>query len=345
MSFGGDLILGPEVDAFELELAERHQVAHAVGVANGTDALELALRAVGVQPGDEVIVPANTFIATAEAVERAGARVVLVDCEDRYLLIDPARVADAATRRTRAVVAVHLYGQAAPVELLRDIVGPDVAIVEDAAQAHGARRAGRSVMSLGDIAGTSFYPSKNLGAWGDAGAVLTNSGRRAERVRALRNHGMATKHHHRWLGTNSRLDTIQAVVLRHKLRHLDAWNDERRVAAHRYHELLGEVGSVRLPRVAPQNDHVWHLYPIRVPAGARDRVVRSLCRAGIAAGVHYPWPIHQQPAFSHLAYQDSSFPVASAAGMELLSLPLFPGVTEVQQTYVATTLRDLLERR
>jgi dTDP-4-amino-4,6-dideoxygalactose transaminase len=341
----GDFILGSAVDAFERDLAEHHEVGHAVGVANGTDAIELALRALGVRAGDEVIVPTNTFIATAEAVERAGARVVLVDCEDRYLFIDPDRVADALTARTRAVVAVHLYGQAAPVELLRTVVGADVAIVEDAAQAHGARRRGRFVMGLGDVAATSFYPSKNLGAWGDAGAVLTSNSQLALRVRALRNHGSATKHEHAWLGTNSRLDTIQAVVLRRKLRHLAAWNAERQAAAARYHELLGPLGSVRIPRVAPQNEHVWHLYPIRVPAGGRDRVLAALHHAGIAAGIHYPVPVHRQGAFSHLGHGAGAFPVAEVAGRELLSLPIFPGITEAQQSYVVATLRGALERR
>lgn len=341
----GDLVLGAEVEAFERELAAHHEVAHAVGVANGTDAVELALRAVGVQAGDEVIVPANTFIATAEAVVRAGARLVLVDCDDRHLLIDPAQVAQAVTPRTRAVVAVHLYGQAAPVELLRAAIGPGVAIVEDAAQAHGARRAGRSVMALGDVAATSFYPSKNLGAWGDAGAVLTASEPLAERVRALRNHGSTTKHEHPWLGTNSRLDTIQAVVLRRKLRHLTAWNTDRRLAAGRYNTLLSELRSVRLPRAAPTNDHVWHLYTVRVPARFRDRVLEELHRAGIAAGIHYPVPIHLHGAFASLGQRAGAFPVAEAAGRELLSLPLYPGITGAQQRHVATALRSALERR
>lgn len=340
----GDLILGEEVEAFERELAAHHEVAHAVGVANGTDAIELALRAVGVGTGDEVIVPANTFVATAEAVVRAGAEVVLVDCDDRHLLIDPERVADAVTPRTRAVVAVHLYGQAAPMEALRDAAGPCVAIVEDAAQAQGARRGGRSVMALGDVAATSFYPSKNLGAWGDAGAVLTASGPRAERVRALRNHGSTTKHQHPWLGANSRLDTIQAVVLRHKLRHLSAWNAERGVAAERYNERLAGLGSVVLPRTAPTNQHVWHLYTVRVPAACRDRVLHQLQASGIAAGVHYPVPVHRHAAFARLGQGEGAFPVAEAAGRSLLSLPIFPGITEAQQDHVAGVLASALER-
>lgn len=341
----GDLVLGTEVDAFEHEMAAHHGVAHAVGVGNGTDAIELALRAAGVGPGDEVIVPANTFVATAEAVERAGGQVVLVDCDDEHLLLDPSRVAEAVTSRTRAVVAVHLYGQAAPVEALGSLVSPGAAIVEDAAQAQGGRRHGRPVMSLGDLAATSFYPSKNLGAWGDAGAVLTSSDAFAQRVRALRNHGSTTKYEHTVVGTNSRLDTIQAVVLRVKLRHLDAWNRARRQAATLYRDLLADVPSVRLPSTAPGNDHVWHLYTVRVPAQRRDHVLDELHRAGVAAGVHYPVPVHLQRAFAHLGSGPGDHPVAEAAAAQLVSLPLYPGITEAQQRHVVRVLRAAVEGR
>lgn len=338
----GDLMLGDSVEEVERALAASYRVAHAVGVANGTDALELALRAVGVRPGDEVVLPANTFIATAEAVERAGGHVVLVDCDATHLLIDPARVAATATRRTRAVIAVHLYGQAAPVEGLRAVMHPDIAVVGDAAQAQGATRHGRSVMALGDVAATSFYPTKNLGAWGDAGAVLTGRADVAERIRSLRNHGSQIKHEHTILGTNSRLDTVQALVLHAKLPHLESWNTQRCDAAARYDELLEGIEAVTRPQVAPGNRHVWHLYAIRVPADRRDAVIKELARAGVGTGIHYRAPIHLHGAFTHLGHGPGAFPVAEAASRELLSLPLFPGISAEQQERVVHRLIEAL---
>lgn len=328
---------GPEVAAFEAELAAFCGVGHAVGVGNGTDALELALRAGGVGPGDEVIVPANTFVATAEAVLRAGATLVVADCDERYLL-DPVAVAAARTARTRAVVGVHLYGQAAPMEELADAVGPDVLMVEDAAQAQGARRHGIPVGGLGHVAGTSFYPGKNLGAYGDAGAVLTDDADLADRVRMLGNHGGVRKYEHLLVGTNSRLDALQAAVLRVKLAVLEDWNAERRAAADRYHDLLGPLERVRVPGVAPGNESVWHLYVVRVPH--RDRVLAALHEAGIGAGVHYPAPVHRLPAF--LGLNLGRHPRAEAHAAELLSLPLYPGITQAQQERVVDTLARAL---
>jgi dTDP-4-amino-4,6-dideoxygalactose transaminase len=334
-------ILGEDVAAFEGEFAQFSSVRHCIGVANGTDALELALRALGIGRGDEVIVPTNSFVATALAAVRTGATVVLVDCDPTFLLIDAEAVRARLGPRTRAIMPVHLYGQAAPMEaLVATGAGKDVVLVEDAAQAQGARRHGRMAGGLGAIAGTSFYPGKNLGAYGDAGAVLTDSDALADRVRALRNYGSTVKYDHRELGFNSRLDTLQAVVLRAKLRRLATWNAARREAARRYDTLLADLSDVRRPATLPGNEHVWHLYAVRVPH--RDAVLQHLNAAGIGAGIHYPVPIHLQPAFSAMGYRRGEFPQAERAAGELLSLPLFPEITSDQQERVVSALRAAL---
>ena len=326
---------GPDVAEFERAFAAYSAASHCVGVANGTDALELALRACGVGPGDEVVIPANTFVATAEAVVRAGARVVLADVDEHYLL-DPTSVRERLTADTAAIVPVHLYGQMAPVEELAEIAPPGVAIIEDAAQSQGARRHGRRSGSVGLAAGTSFYPGKNLGAYGDAGAVTTSSDDVAARVRELGNHGGVRKYEHVVVGTNSRLDTLQAVVLNAKLARLDAWNDQRREAADRYRSLLGDLPGVLLPAVLPGNEPVWHLYVVEVED--RDKLKDAFDEAGVGVGVHYPSPIHLLPAFSFLGLGRGDFPVAEAQGRRILSLPMFPGLTANQQERVAEVL-------
>jgi dTDP-4-amino-4,6-dideoxygalactose transaminase len=323
---------GPQVAAFEREYAAYLGVRHCVGVASGTDALELALRAAGVGAGAECVLPANTFVATAEAVVRAGATPVLVDCEPDTGLIDPDAVAAAVGPSTRAVLPVHLYGQAAAVERIRAVAG-DAVLVEDAAQSQGALRHGVPAGSLGDIAATSFYPGKNLGAYGDAGAVLTDDDELAESVRLLRDHGSPRRYEHVVLGFNSRLDTLQAVVLSAKLRRLDGWNDDRRKAAERYHDLLSAVAGVQLPVVAEGNDPVWHLYPVLVPE--RDRVLGVLHEAGIGAGIHYPTPIHLTGTFARLG---GSYPNAEHRARHQLSLPIFPEITAAQQERVVEVL-------
>ena len=333
---------GPQVAAFEREYAEFIGVSHCVAMANGTDAIEIALRALGVGPGDECILPANTFIATAEAVSRAGATPVLVDCaDDETYLIDTDAVEAAVTPRTRAVIPVHLYGQAAPVERLLPLARRrDIGLVEDAAQAHGARRHGTSAGVLGDAAATSFYPAKNLGAYGDAGAALTRAADVAARMRMIRDHGAARKYEHEVLGVNSRLDTLQAVVLSAKLRRLAGWNAARRAAAARYDELLSGCDAVVRPRTLEGNEHVWHLYAVRVLE--RDRVLKELHAAGIGAGIHYPEPIHLTAAFAGLGYARGAFPVAERTARDLLSLPLFPEITAAQQERVASVLISVL---
>lgn len=336
---------GPQVGRFEAEFAAFSEVAHCIGVANGTDAIELALRALGVGPGDECILPANTFIATAEAIARTGATPVPVECTADTALIDVDAVAAAIGPRTRAVLPVHLYGQAAPVELIRPLAQRVGAVVlEDAAQAQGARRHGVRVGALGQVAATSFYPGKNLGAYGDAGAVLTSDGAVAARLRLLRAHGSPRKYEHTELGFNSRLDTLQAVVLSAKLRRLEGWNAARRAAARRYDELLAGLPGVVRPVVAAGNEPVWHLYVIRVSAGpkTRDRVLAELTAAGIGAGIHYPNPLHLTGAFAYLGYRPGDFPVAEQTAGEVLSLPLFPEITPAQQNRVVDVLSGAL---
>ncbi len=332
---------GPQVTAFEREYAAFTGARHCVGVANGTDALEMALRAVGVSWGDEVLIPANTFIATAEAVLRIGAVPVFVDVEPQTLLLDVKRLSDALTPRTKAVVPVHLFGQTAPVEQIMEIAGEHgIAVVEDAAQSQGARRHGRASGTLGHIAATSFYPGKNLGAAGDAGAVTTDDDELARRVRLLGAHGSERKYDHETLGFNSRLDTIQAVVLSAKLRRLEAWNGMRRDAAARYSALLSELSDVVLPVTAEGNEHVWHLYVVRLPE--RDHVLSQLQANGVGAGVHYPVPAHLAGALQHLGLGLGSFPAAEEAADEILSLPLYPQITASQQLRVVEVLAEAL---
>lgn len=329
---------GAVVADFERDYATFAGVEHCVGVGNGTDALELALRANGIGPGDEVILPANTFIATAEAVARAGATVVLVDVDPQYLLIDAAAVAEAVTHRTKAIMPVHLFGQNAFIEQLEPIAAEHgLVIVEDAAQAQGAVRNGRPAGSIGAAAGTSFYPGKNLGAAGDAGAVLCKDPRIADAVRVLSAHGSRIKYEHEVIGVNSRLDAVQAVVLSAKLERLGAWNRLRREAAARYGELLADLPGVLAPQPAPGNEDVWHLYVIQVEE--RDRVLEELNHAGVGAGIHYPYPVHLTEAFAHLDYREGDFPVAERAAKRILSLPLYPHITREQQLRVVEVLK------
>ncbi|MBZ4486900.1 DegT/DnrJ/EryC1/StrS family aminotransferase [Microbacterium sp. cx-55] len=335
---------GADVDAFEREYADYIGVAHVVGVSNGTDALELAYRALGIGPGDEIIMPANTFIATAEAASRLGAVPVFVDIDDTSLLIDPAMIESAITSRTRAIAPVHLFGQTAPMGLISALARRhDLFVVEDAAQAQGASGPSGPAGSLGHVAATSFYPGKNLGAAGDAGAVLTDDPALAARVRTLGAHGSSVKYVHDRVGMNARLDAVQATVLRAKLRRLDGWNGARRSAADRYAELLADVPGVRLPVSRPGNDDVWHLYVIRVDE--RDRVLAELGAAGIGAGIHYPTPVHLTAAYADLGYRRGQFPVAEAAADRILSLPMFPHLTAAQQHRVAEGVRDAVRAR
>ncbi|HEU5471770.1 MAG TPA: DegT/DnrJ/EryC1/StrS family aminotransferase [Actinophytocola sp.] len=330
-------INGPQVGEFERAYAEFSGVGHCIGVGNGTDALEFALRAAGAGPGTECVLPTNSFIATAEAVARTGATAVFVDCDPASFLIDTKAALAAITERTKAILPVHLYGQIAPVEELLPVCAEHgVTVVEDAAQSQGATRNGAVSGSIGHIAGTSFYPGKNLGAYGDAGAVTTNDDALAESVRLLRDHGSPAKYVHSTLGFNSRLDTLQAVVLSAKLKRLAAWNTARAEAAAYYTELLGGLAGVVPPSTLPGNTHVWHLYVIRV--AERDRVVAHLRDNGVGAAIHYPTPIHLTEPFAGAGR--GAFPNAEQVTGEILSLPIYPGITRAQQDRVVEVLAE-----
>jgi dTDP-4-amino-4,6-dideoxygalactose transaminase len=318
----GWYVLGEEVEAFEQEWASYCQAGHAVGLANGLDALTLALRALEIGPGDEVIVPSNTYIATWLAVTAIGATPVPVEPDPITHNLDTSLVAKAITPRTRAILPVHLYGQPADLDpLLAMARDHALAIVEDAAQAHGARYKGRRVGAHGDVVCWSFYPGKNLGAMGDAGAVTTNRSDLAERIRILRNYGSREKYRNEAIGVNSRLDPIQAAILRAKLPHLDAWTSRRKVIAEVYSELLKDSG-LTLPQVPEWADPVWHLYVIRSPA--RDALQRRLDMAGIGSLIHYPIPPHRQQAYAGLGILPDSLPIAGRLAGEVLSLPIGP---------------------
>jgi dTDP-4-amino-4,6-dideoxygalactose transaminase len=327
-------ILGEEVKRFEDEWAAYCGVAHAVGVSSGTAALALAYETVGIGAGDEVIAPANTFIASILPLVRLGAVPVLVDC-DRYGQLDVERAAEAVTPRTKAIVGVDLFGHPCDADAIRKLCDEHgLVFVEDAAQAHGAEYRGRRCGSLADIAAFSFYPGKNLGAYGDAGAVVTDDVRLADAIRVLRDLGQSRKYEHVVIGGNERLDTLQAAVLRVKLQRLDAWNELRRRHAAAYGELLN--GAVKRPDVAEWADPVWHLYVIRTPV--RDRVRDALSEAAIASGMHYPVPLHLQPALVSLGHRPGDFPATEAWAESALSLPMFPELEQAELERVAAAV-------
>ncbi len=336
----GDFILGGAVGEFEQEFAAYCDVEHCIGVDSGYSALELILRAYNIGPGDEVIAPANTFVATVFAISNTGAKPVLVDCHPESYNIDPAKIEAAITVRTRAIMPVHLYGQSADMDPILELAARHrLYVVEDAAQGHGGRYKGKRTGSLGHAAGFSFYPGKNLGAYGDGGAVVTNDPELADRVRMLRNLGMKVKYHHEIKGFNNRLDTMQAAVLRVKLPRLDDWNAERRRAAATYNDLLSELPIVT-PVVAPEIEHVYHLYVIRTHN--RDELMKRLDSAGIASGLHYPIPIHLLPAYAELGYKRGDFPVTESYADEIVSLPIYAELTDEQIAQVVQTIRDFV---
>jgi dTDP-4-amino-4,6-dideoxygalactose transaminase len=331
---------GAQVASFETAWATFTGAAHAVGVGSGTDALELALRAAGIQSGDEVVVPANSFVASAGAVVRAGGTPRFVDCEEHHL-IDVDAAQDAVNDGARFILPVHLYGQMAAMDRLAELARSSGAVVvEDAAQAHGAEQRGRRPGSIGVLAGWSFYPGKNLGAYGEAGAITTDDDTVANRLLSLRNHGGVRRYEHDELGFNSRLDTLQAVVLSAKLKRLASWNEARRAAARRYEDMLGGIAGLRLPLVMEGNVPVWHLYVVRVED--RDRVIASLAQNGIQTGIHYPAPIHLVGAYRHLGHVRGDFPVAESMADEMLSLPMHPHLTGSDQERVAACLAAAL---
>jgi dTDP-4-amino-4,6-dideoxygalactose transaminase len=337
-----DFILGEEVSRFEDEFAQYCEVKYAVGLSSGAAALELGLHALGIRAGDEVLVPANSFIASASAVSLTGATPVFVDVDPTTYNIDVRQLEERITPRTKAILPVHLYGQPAEMDLIMEVAGRyGLFVIEDACQAHGARYTGRRVGSFGHVAAFSFYPGKNLGAYGDGGALVTNDPDLADRVRVLRNCGQREKYHHIAVGWNHRLDTIQAAVLRVKLRYLDEWNARRRQWASLYDQLLKETDVVT-PVASPLGEHVYHLYVIQVED--RRGLQSFLANHGIATGIHYPVPIHLQPAYADLGYQAGDFPVTERCASRLLSLPMFPELEEQEVTFVTDCVRLFLKR-
>ncbi len=328
---------GPYVEAFEQEFARYCHTADAIGVGSGTEAIWLALLALGIGPGDEVITVPNTFIATAEAISFTGAKPVFVDVSEETYNMDPRFLEEAITSRTRAIVPVHLYGQTADMSSILEIASArKIPVVEDAAQAHGATCDGRPAGSMGVAGCFSFYPGKNLGAWGEAGAVVTDDSKLAETVRKLRDHGQPTKSLHDVVGWNSRMDGMQGAVLRVKLARLDDGNRARGSVASRYSEAFAARPEIGAPMNASDAGHVYHLYVVRVQD--RDRAQKALTSQGVGCGIHYPVPVHLQPAYRELGHPEGSFPVAERCAQEILSLPMYPELREEQVDYVVGQL-------
>lgn len=331
-------ILGPPVETFEQNFARYCDANHCVGVASGTDALHLIFRGLDIGPGDEVIIPAFTFVATALGVSLAGAKPVLVDVCRSNGLIDPQAIEAAITERTRAIVPVHLYGRCADMQAIERIAQRHrLKIVEDACQAHGAKYQGRTAGSLGDAAAFSFYPGKNLGAYGDGGAITTNDAQLGERLRLLRNWGSIRKYHHEEVGLNSRLDSLQAAVLNVKLEHLESWNESRRAHAADYRERLAGLDCLVWPTEDSKNLDVFHLFVVR--SQRRDQLLEHLHAANIGAGIHYPFAIHELNAYSHLKPENWSLSESEAWARECLSLPIYAELTEQQRARVVATLQ------
>jgi dTDP-4-amino-4,6-dideoxygalactose transaminase len=334
-----NFVLGPQVEQFELDFASFVGCKHAVGVSNGLDALRLALMAVGIGPGDEVILPANTYIATAFAASSVGARPVLVDCDPQTYNIDVNLIEPAVTPRTKAIIAVHLTGQAADIDPILEVAGRHgLHVIEDAAQSHGTQYKGRSCGSVGSVGCFSFYPSKNLGAYGDGGMVTTNDAELATRMSWLRNYGQTSKHRHTEIGLNARLDTLQAAILSVKLRHLPQWNKARASHAKMYRELLSGVGDLTFQQEAWYSTHVYHLFIVETER--RDALREHLEEHEIQTSIHYPIPIHLQRAYADLGYREGDFPRAERLANRMLSLPMFPELRRDQIERVAGAIRE-----
>lgn len=340
---GAQYILGPALARFEEQMAGLHGVRHAIGVASGTDALLLSLLGAGVRPGDEVITTPFTFVATAEVIEHAGARPVFVDIEEQTFNLDPAQIEARITERTRAIIPVHLYGLPCDMDAIGRIAARHgLKVVEDCAQATGSRWRGRLVGALGDAGAFSFFPTKNLGALGDGGLVLTDDDALAEAVRMLRGHGAKVRDHYELLGYNSRLDSLQAAVLSVKLPLLESWNEQRRENAARYRELLGDLAQIALPVEVPGATHTYNQFSILTDR--REGLRAHLAGRGVPSMVYYPKALHQQPIFAGLGYATGDFPVTERIQEQVLSLPIFPGLTPEQIATVADAVKDFFTK-
>ena len=335
-------IMGEELKKFEVEFARFCDLKYAIGVANGSDALILALRACGIGEGDEVITVPHTFISTAEAISNVGGKVVFVDIDPKTYTIDVSKIEEKINKKTKAIIPVHLYGQPADMDPIMMLAKKyNLKIIEDAAQAHGAEYKEKKVGSIGDVACFSFYPGKNLGAYGDAGIVITDNEEIAEKVKLLRNHGRITKkYEHQIEGYSSRLDNLQAAILRVKLRHLNKWNESRRRNAKKYNELLSNISGIITPYEADYAEHVYHLYVVRVEKKGREKLKEELKSKGIATGIHYPIPLHLQPAYKYLGYKEGDFPITENASQEILSLPMFAELTGVQIEEIVKIIKN-----
>ncbi|MGH1362057.1 MAG: DegT/DnrJ/EryC1/StrS family aminotransferase [Calditrichia bacterium] len=332
---------GPFVNAFEEEFASYCTTEYAIGCSSGTSALWLALAALGVGPGDEVITAANTFIATAEAISFAGATPVFVDIEENSFNLDASLLEQAVTSRTKAVIPVHLFGQMADMDPIMEIARRhNLFVIEDASQAHGAEYKGRRAGSIGDIGCFSFYPGKNLGAYGEAGGIVTNSAEWAAKMKMIRDHGQSKKYHHEIIGWNGRMDGIQGAILSVKLRHLETWTNGRRANAGLYQKYLADTEGVLLPKEADQARHVYHIYAIRT--SNRDELMKKLSEKEIYCGIHYPIPLHLQTAYSDMGHKRGDFPVTEACADSYISLPMFAELTEEQIAFTAATIKQLM---
>ncbi|MBI4925392.1 MAG: DegT/DnrJ/EryC1/StrS family aminotransferase [Bdellovibrio sp.] len=333
-----NFVLGEEVQKFEQEFAKYCGASFAVGLANGTDALHLAVRAAGIGTGDEVLVPANTFIATALGVTFAGAKVVPVDVNPKNFLMNISLIEKAITKNTKAIMPVHLYGRMMDLDPVLEITKKHgLIVIEDTAQAHGAELYGKRAGSVGLMGCFSFYPGKNLGCYGDGGLVVTNSSELKDKLISLRNYGSPKKYYHPILGFNCRLDTMQAAVLLAKLPHLDSYNQARYEVAVKYNRALEGVGDLVLPEVPEKKSHVFHLYVIQTKK--RDTLLEHLNKQGVGAGIHYPVPIHLHGAYAHLGYKKGAFPVSERLSDEILSLPVYPEITDEQIGYTVEQIK------
>lgn len=333
---------GPHVREFETAFAQKYGVKHCISCGNGTDAIYITLKALGIGPGDEVITVANSWISTSETITHTGAKPVFVDIETNYYHIDPEKIEEKITPNTKAIIPVHLFGQSAEIDSIKEICEKhNLFLIEDCAQAHFATYKGKKVGTFG-LAGTfSFYPGKNLGAYGDAGAVITNDDNLAQHVRMFANHGSLQKHIHEIEGINSRMDGFQAAVLSAKLKYIDEWNLARNQNALMYNDLLTAIDQVKTPKIRENSSHVFHLYVIRVEK--RDELAIFLKSKGIYTGIHYPTALPFMPAYSYLGHKPSDFPVAYQVQNEILSLPMFPELNDDQINYVASSIREFFK--